>query len=79
MTATRTVRGIASSWWLDRRHEGVPSLVTAHEAWRLSGGLTGREGDMGATAGVSLMSVALVVARAEVAAAAAARKGADRG
>jgi MYXO-CTERM domain-containing protein len=60
---TRTERNAAASWFLARRAEGVPSLVTAHEAWRLSAGAIGTEGDHGATGGLPLMAVALAVAR----------------
>lgn len=43
----RRQRNAAAAQFLTWRAEGVPAVVTAHEAWRLSGGLVGREGDHG--------------------------------
>jgi hypothetical protein len=59
---TRADRHAAASWFLDRRAEGVPSLITGHEAWRLSAGAVGDEGDHGTA--WPLMRVALAVVRA---------------
>lgn len=41
----RRQRTAAADLFLSWRAQGVPSLVTGHEAWRLSDGLAGAEGD----------------------------------
>jgi hypothetical protein len=51
----------AASLYAAWRAEGVPSFVTAHEAYRLSGGKVGRDGDHGATGGLNLSTVAAAV------------------
>jgi hypothetical protein len=43
------------------RAEGVPSFITAHEAYRLTGGIVGVEGDHGSTGGMNLARIAQIV------------------
>lgn len=60
MSATKADRRLAAEWLVARRGEGVPAIVTADEAYRLSGGVTGTAGDHSTP--VSLAAVALAVA-----------------
>lgn len=60
---TRADRTKAAAWFLDRKAEGVPSVVTGHEAWTLTAGQVGREGDHSSP--WPLMAVALRVARGQ--------------
>lgn len=57
--AARTQAAILHASW---RATGTPGVVTAHEAWRLSDGATGTEGDHATP--VSLATVALATATA---------------
>lgn len=60
--ADRTQAAIHLAAW---RATGAPALVTGHEAWRLSDGLAGIEGDHGTRGAVTLAALALATARAE--------------
>lgn len=57
--AARTQAAILRASW---RATGAPAVVTAHEAWRLSGGVAGTEGDHATP--MSLAAVALATATA---------------
>jgi len=59
----RRQRNAAAALFLAWRAEGIPSLITGHEAHRLSDGLVGREGDHGAKGAYPLMRVAARVAQ----------------
>lgn len=48
----------AASQYAAWRAEGVPSLITAHEAWRLTDGAVGTKGDHGSTGAMNLSTVA---------------------
>lgn len=62
MTAlTRAQARAAMATYSRLREAGVPALLTAHEAWRLSRGLVGTEGDHGTP--VPLAAVASLTAR----------------
>lgn len=60
-TATRKQTAKAIELRMTWKAAGAPGVVTAHEAFRLSNGLTGVEGDHSTP--VSLASVALLVAK----------------
>jgi hypothetical protein len=61
---TKGDRLAAVSIFTTWRAEGVPMLVTAHEAHRLTGGVVGAEGDHGAAGGLPTAGVALSLATA---------------
>lgn len=46
------------------RAQGVPTLITAHEAYRLTDGKVGTYGDHGASGGLNLSTVARLAERA---------------
>lgn len=48
----------AASLYAAWRADGVPSLITSHEAYRLTGGKVGRLGDHGASGSLNLSTVA---------------------
>lgn len=54
----RNLRVEAATQYAAWRAEGVPTLVTAHEAWHLTNGAVGTAGDHGATGAMNLSTVA---------------------
>lgn len=58
--AARTQAAILLASW---RATGAPGVVTAHEAWRLSDGATGREGDHATAYPLAAVALATATAR----------------
>lgn len=56
---TLAARRRASALLIEWQEAGVPTLITAHEAYRLTGGAVGTEGDHSASGGLNLATVAL--------------------
>lgn len=58
---TKPVKIRAHHLFSEWRADGIPAVVTAHEAWRLSGGLAGKQADHGTA--IPLAQVAVKVAQ----------------